>query len=173
MNNCIVDSVKDYGVFNIDVATSRADNITVTNSTIYSTYKFIVSRNNSTSVLVENCTFNDNPLGNSAYMIDYSTAGTNNVTNGITVNNCIFGAGKINVGSTLAKDYRASATTVVNASNNFRTTDRISGGGDLPNIITVTKTSIELWQNPLSGNFKIIDKTFAGRSTSGDPRWRL
>lgn len=173
MNNCIVDSVKDYGVFNIDVATSRADNITVTNSTIYSTYKFIVSRNNSTSVLVENCTFNDNPLGNSAYMIDYSTAGTNNVTNGITVNNCIFGAGKINVGSTLAKDYRASATTVVNASNNFRTTDRISGGGDLPNIITVTKTSIELWQNPLSGNFKIIDKAFAGRSTSGDPRWRL
>ena len=173
MNNCTVDSVKDYGVINIDVATSRADYITVTNSTVYNTQKFIVSRNNSIAVLVDNCSFNDNPLGNSAYMIDYSTAGTNNVTNGITVNNCIFGAGKNNAGSTLAKDYRANAATVVNASNNFRTSDRISGGGDLPNIITVANTTLELWQNPVGGNFKIIDKTFAGRSSSGDPRWRL
>jgi Domain of unknown function (DUF5123)/Domain of unknown function (DUF4957) len=173
MNNCIVDSISNYGVFNIDVATSKADNIKITNSTIYRAERIITSRNNSLSVLVENCTFNQAPMGNSSsYYVDYSTASSNNVTNGITINNCILGIGKNSNGAFTVRGIRCNAATVINASNNYRTSDHVSAGNDFPNIITYAKASTALWQNPMIGQFKIIDNTFAGRNTSGDPRWR-
>jgi hypothetical protein len=173
MNNCIVDSISNYGVFNIDVATSKADNIRITNSTIYRAERIITSRNNSLSVLVENCTFNQAPMGNSSsYYVDYSTASSNNVTNGITINNCILGIGKNSNGAFTVRGIRCNAATVINASNNYRTSDHVSAGNDFPNIITYAKASTALWQNPMIGQFKIIDNTFAGRNTSGDPRWR-
>jgi hypothetical protein len=173
MNNCIADSIRDYGVFNIDVATSRADVIKMTNTTVFNAQKIITSRNNSVSVLVENCTFDQAPLGGgSNYYIDYNTGASNNVTNGITVNNCIFGTGWGNNGVFTVRDVRANAATNINASNNFRTSDHVSAGNDLPSIVPIASSSTQLWQSPLTGNFKIIDNTFSGRNTSGDPRWR-
>lgn len=174
MHNCIVDSISNYGVFNIDVVTSRADNIRITNTTIYKAERVITSRNNSISVLVENCTFNEAPAGNSSsYYVDYSTSGTNNVTNGITVNNCIFGIGKNSSGAYTVRDVRANAATIVNTSNNFRTSDHLSAGNDFPTINVLTISAAQLWQDPAAGNFKIINTSFTGRSTAGDPRWRL
>jgi hypothetical protein len=173
MNNCIVDSISNYGIFSIDVATSKADHIRLTNSTIYRAERVITSRNNSLSVLIDNCTFNQAPMGNSSsYYVDYSTAGTNNVTNGITINNCILGIGKNSNGAFTVRGIRSNAATVINASNNYRTSDHVSAGNDFPNIITYAKASTALWQNPSTGQFRIIDNTFAGRNTSGDPRWR-
>lgn len=173
MNNCIVDSISNYGIFNIDVATSKADHIRITNSTVYRAERVITSRNNSLTVLMENCTFNQAPMGNSAsYYIDYSTAGTNNVTNGITINNCILGIGKNSNGAFIVRGTRVNAATVINASNNYRTSDHVSAGNDFPNIITYGKASTALWQSPATGQFRIIDNTFAGRNTAGDPRWR-
>lgn len=174
VDNCIIDSISNYGVINVDVATAKADNIIFRNSTIYKAEKVITSRNNSTSVLVENCTFNEAPWGGGTnYYIDYSTSPTNNVTNGITILNCIFGVGKINASSVSIRGIRANAATTINATNNFRTSDQVSLGNDVPNITTYTKTAAQLFQDPANGNFKIIDNTFPGRSTSGDPRWRL
>ncbi len=173
MNNCIADSIRDYGVFNIDVATSRADAIIMTNTTVFNAQKIITSRNNSVSVLVENCTFDQAPLGGGAnYYIDYNTGASNTVTNGITVNNCIFGTGWGNNGNFNVRDVRTNAATNINTSNNYRTSDHISAGNDFPSIITHTKTAAELWQNPLAGDFTIIDNTFSGRNTSGALRWR-
>nr|WP_294906764.1 DUF5123 domain-containing protein [uncultured Lacibacter sp.] len=173
MNNCIADSIRDYGIFNIDVATSRADNIKMTNTTVYNAQKVISSRNNSVSVLVENCTFNQAPNGGGgAYYIDYSTSGTNNVTDGITVNNCIFGIGWDNAGNLTVRDVRANAATIVNSSNNYRTSDHLSAGNDLPNLTVLAISAAQLWENPVAGNFKIINNSFTGRNTSGDPRWR-
>ena len=173
MNNCIVDSISNYGVFNIDVATSRADNIKLTNSTFYKAEKIITSKNNSVSVLIDNCTFNEAPMGNSSsYYIDYSTAGTNNVTNGITVNNCIFGIGKNSNGAFTVRDVRANAATTINTANNHRTSDHLSAGNDFPSINLLTISAAQLWQDPAAGNFKIINNTFSARNTSGDPRWR-
>jgi hypothetical protein len=51
VDNCIIDSLAGYGVLTVDVNTSRVDNITIKNSTIYKAEKIIVSKNNSTSVL--------------------------------------------------------------------------------------------------------------------------
>lgn len=176
VNNCIVDSIAGYGLLTVDVATSKADVIKVTNSTFYKMEKVITSKNNSTSVLVENCTFNESPLGGGgAYYIDYSTSGTNNVTNGIAVNNCIFGIGKLNAANATpytVRDVRANAATTINTSNNHRTSDHLSAGNDLPSINVLTITAAQLWQAPAAGNFKIISTSFTERKTSGDPRWR-
>ncbi len=174
VNNCIVDSVAGYGLLTVDVATSKADVIKVTNSTFYKMEKVITSKNNSTSVLIENCTFNESPLGSSsAYYIDYSTSGTNNVTDGITVNNCIFGVGKItSTGLVTVRDVRANAATIINTSNNFRTSDHLSAGNDFPSITTLPLSSTQLWQDPATGNFKIISTSFTGKDNSGDPQWR-
>ncbi|NCU02534.1 MAG: DUF5123 domain-containing protein [Chitinophagaceae bacterium] len=172
MNNCVVDSVKDYGVFNISVASSRADIIKITNSTFSDAQKIIVSVNNSVSVLVENCTFNNAPLGGgSAYYIDYSSSSANTVSNGITVNNCIFGTGWGNNGNFNVRDVRTNAATIINTNNNFRTSDHVSSGNDLPNITTLTISAVQLWQDPANDNFKIINTSFTGRNNSGDPRW--
>ena len=157
----------------VDVVTAKTDNIIIRNSTIYKAEKIITSRNNSISVLIENCTINEAPIGGGgSYYVDYNTAATNNVTNGITINNCIFGIGKANAGARTIRGVRANAATTINASNNFRTFDQVSLGNDIPSIITYGKTSLELFMDPYNGNFKIIDGTFPGRNTSGDPRWR-
>jgi hypothetical protein len=172
VDNCIIDSVAGYGVLTIDVATSRCDNITIRNSTIYKAEKIVTSRNNSIAVTIENCTVNEAPLGNSAYYVDYSTSPTNNVTNGININNCIFGVGKNNAGNAGIRGVRANAATTVTASNNYRTSDQVSLGNDIPSIVTYTKPVAQLFLNAAEGNFKIIDNTFPGRNSSGDPRWR-
>jgi hypothetical protein len=173
VNNCIVDSVKDYGVINADVASSKVDNISITNSTFSRCDKIVVSSKptaGSLSVLIDNCTFNEAPLGNgSNYIVDY---GSFNVTNGITINNSIFGIGKTSSGARNVRDVRAGAGTTINASNNYRTSDHVSLGNDLPSIVTYSRPSVEIWQDPYNKNFKIIDNTFPGRNTTGDPRWR-
>jgi hypothetical protein len=173
VDNCIIDSVAGYGVITIDVATSKCDNITIKNSTIYKAEKLVTSRNNSVAVMIESCTVNEAPLGNSAYYVDYNTAGTNNVTNGITINNCIFGVGKNNAGNAGIRGIRANAATTVNASNNYKTADQVSLGNDVPAITPDPRTVPQLFQDAANGNFKIIATGFPGRSNSGDPRWRI
>jgi len=173
VENCLVDSISNYGVLNMDVSSSKVDKVSFKNSTFYKAEKVITSSKptqGSISVLIDNCTFNEAPLGNSSnYLIDY---GSFTVSSGITVNNCIFGIGKNSSGAYTVRDVRTNAATTINASNNFRTSDHLSAGNDLPGIITYTRPSNELWQDPYGGNFKIIDNTFPGRNNSGDPRWR-
>jgi Domain of unknown function (DUF5123)/Domain of unknown function (DUF4957) len=172
VNNCIIDSISGYGIITVDNTAVKADNISITNSTIYKAEKVITSTKQaagSTSVLVSNCTFNETITGTSTY-IDYGSA---NVTNGITVSNCIFGVGKS--GSTTIRDVKTGSSTIVNTpGNNYRTSDYVSAGAanDLPNIQVYPKPSTQLWQDPINGNFKIIDNSFAGRTSAGDPRWR-
>ena len=166
VDKCVVDSISGYGVVNMDVSSAVVNNISITNSTIYKVEKFIVSTKSSgsTSVLVSNCTFNEMITGSNA-IIDY---GSKNVTNGITVTNCIFGVGK--GGSTTLRDIKTGSGTSVNASNNYRTSDYVSSGtNDFPNIITYPKSSTQIWEDPTNGDFKIIDASFP--DNIGDPRW--
>ena len=177
VDNCIIDSVAGYGVLTIDITTSKCDNITVKNSTIYKAEKIITSRNNSASVVIENCTINEAPNGGGGnYYIDYynsTTATLYNVTNGININNCVFGIGKSNAGNRSVRGIRADPATTITPSNNYRTSDQVSLGNDIPSITTYPKPILELFMDPYGGNFKFIDNTFPGRTNSGDPRWRL
>ena len=170
INNCIIDSIAGYGIITVDVASSQVDNIIIQNSTIYKAEKFITSSKptaGSVSVLVSDCTFNEMITGSNTY-IDY---GSKDVTNGITVSNCIFGVGK--GGSTTLRDIKSGSGTSVNASNNFRTSDYVSSGtNDFPNINVYTKSSTEIWKDPVNGDFTIVDSGFPGKNNAGDPRWR-
>lgn len=170
ISNCIIDSIGNYFVLNIGTAASRIDNISIINSTIYKAEGVIASSQSSAAVLITDCTFSEAPLGNSKnHYVDY---GSNSVSNGITVANCIFGAGKYSAGATTVKDVRAGAGTVVGVSNSYRTSDHLSAGNDFPNITAYTRPASQLWQDPANGNFKIADNGYPGRNTTGDPRWR-
>ncbi len=35
-----------------------------------------------------------------------------------------------------------------------------------------TKSSTELWKDPVNGDFTIIDSGFPGKNNAGDPGWR-
>lgn len=174
IDNCILDSLSGYGVLTVDVATSRADNISITNSTIYKAENIIVSKNNSISVKIENCTINEAANGGGAnYYVDYNTSPTNNVTNGITINNCLFGVGKLKGTAATVRGIRVNAASLVSAVNNYRTSDQVSLGNDVPNIITYPRPVNQLFTDAANGNFKIADVTFPGRNTTGDRRWRI
>jgi hypothetical protein len=169
INNCIVDSIGNYFVLNIN-ATSKVDNITFTNSTFYKVESVITSASASNSVTVSDCTFNETPLGNNKnYYFDYNTL---NVTNGFNVTNCIFGTGKVSGGTTTLKDIRVGSTTTVGITNSFKTTDHITGGNEFQTLTSANRKSTELWTAPYNGIFIIADATFTGRNSAGDPRWR-
>ncbi len=173
INNCIIDSIAGYGVLTVDVTSSKVDNIKITNSTIYKAEKILTSRNNSNSVIIENCTFNEAPRGGN-YFIDYSISGSNDVTMPVSFKFNIIGSGKSNSGNTDVRGYRLGNNSVMDVSSVYATSDFLSTNatGPLPNIIQYTRSSTDIWQGPLNGNFKIIDNLFPGRNTSGDPRWR-
>jgi hypothetical protein len=168
VDNCIVDSIGNYYVLNI-AASSKVDNVSLTNSTFYKAECVVSSSQTSVSFNVNNCTFNETPLGSNArYFFDY---GSLNVTGGLNITNCIFGRGKNSAGNFSIKGVRAGTATIISGTKNYRTTDYTSGGNDIPNIQTHNRSSIELWQDPYNGNFKIVDQLFPGKSSAGDPRW--
>jgi hypothetical protein len=173
VNNCIIDSISNYGVLTVDNVNCRASNISMSNSTVYKAERIFVSRQNSTSVKIENCTFNEAPSGDN-YLVHYNTAGTDQVTNGINITNCIMGVGKPNALASIAvRGVRANAS--VTTSNTYNTSDYTLAAVDpypISGIIPYAGLSTTLFQAPYQGNFKIVDNGFPGRNTSGDPRWR-
>ncbi len=174
INNCIIDSVQGYGILTVDNVACKVDKISITNSTIYKAEKVLVSKQNSISILIDNCTINESPIGSTSnYLIDYNTAGTNEVTGGITISNCILGPGKMNTtNSTSVRGIRTGTATIITAGNNYKTSDFVSAGNEIPNIIPYNRTAAQLWVSPYTGNFTIADVTFPGRTSTGDPRWR-
>ncbi|MGV3540962.1 MAG: DUF5123 domain-containing protein [Rufibacter sp.] len=169
VNNSVIDSIGSYGVINVDVATSQVQNITIKNSTIYKAEKIVVSKNNSTSVLLENITVNESPTSGQ-YLVDYSTSGTNNVTNGILIKNSIFGIGK--AGNLTIRGVRANTSTLVEVSGSYATSDHVETNFLTPNLTAYSGTSLDLWADPKNGNFTFKDQNFAGKNSAGDPRWR-
>jgi hypothetical protein len=182
VNNCIMDSLSNYGVLTVDNVLCKVDNITLTNSTFWKAERIIVSRSNSVSIKIDNCTFNEAPSGNS-YFINYLDGSTlNKVTAGITMTNCILGIGKTTTTSSVRTVRGIRADASITASNNYKTSDFTyvpipdpNPNGEpfpIPTLLNYAGTSEQLWQSPYTGNFKIIDNSFAGRNTAGDPRWR-
>lgn len=173
VDKCILDSLSGYGVITVDVATSKVNNISITNSTIYKAEKIVTSKNSSNSLIIDNCTINEAPRGGN-YFIDYSTAGTDIVTLPVSFKNNIIGQGKSNGGAFDVKGYRINAASVIDVAVTYTLADFLSTNptGQLPNVIPYAKKSTEIWQSPYTGDFKIIDDAFSGKTTSGDPRWR-
>jgi len=154
-----------YAMIHSNVATGKVNNIEITNSTIYKIGYSIILHNSapSQSVLIENCTFY-NVVGNGRYFVDYNAQSAGS----FTVRNCIIG--KTLSPAESSRGIRAGSSYTVD--NTYKTADAIISSNPITNIIDYPQNSTELWANPASGDFTIIDNTFPGRTNAGDPRWR-
>lgn len=185
--NCRVDSISGYGIFTADQdpngspsTTARVNNFVLQNSTFNRVQAGITSRNNSQSILIENCTFSNMITTESSnYIINYrGSAGNNDVVNGITIRNSIFGPGW-NSGGTGTNNIRGKnglPNTPITVVNTYATSDwafvatyEIAG---FPSAV-YSGTKTDLWANPAGNDFTIKDSGFAGRYSTGDPRWRM
>lgn len=172
INKTLIDQVGGYGIVTVDAATCKVDNITLSNSTVANVEKVIVSKSNAVNVTITDNTFYQAPLAGN-YLIDYNNV---NVTGLVKINNNIFSIGKANTAtppSTAVNGKRGTMT--IDASNNFSTSDYtvLTASTAIPGVTALTKTSLELFTDPANGDFKIKDLLFTGKSSAGDPRWRL
>lgn len=183
INNCIIDSVRDFGVVAQSGASSFA-NITIQNSTFYKCQKFILNSGTGTvsSIAIKNCTFNDLPTGGapavSNYFVDAGAA--NDVANGIVIQNCIFGKTRSDFAatpSTSSCGVRTGSNTSVSVTSCYNTSDFTIVTGPIPNLALYSKQSTSLWVNPspkfpTDPDFHFKDLTYPATSSTGDPRWR-
>jgi hypothetical protein len=159
-----------YGVLN-GGAGGNFYNITFKNSTLYNLRGGIINYTagaGCTSVLVDNCTFNQTMMDatTARYFIDFGS-GSNTSTGAITISDCIFGQT-----SAIALGVRNSTMTL-GVSGSYYTTDFATTATTLSSLCTAySGASTALWTAPTSGTFTFLDAAFAGKSTAGDPRWK-
>ncbi len=174
INNCVIDSLKDYALVNVDGATPRIDNISIKNSTIYKAMRVVVSKNNSSSLLIENCTFNEAPMSGANYLINYNGK---DITDGVKLYNCIMGGGWKDPAADplvapVVKGIYVGSNTPIDVMGTYVTSDYLTSGNQFPNLSLYNGTSAQLFADPANGNFTIRDLGFSGKATAGDPRWR-
>jgi hypothetical protein len=173
VNNCLVYDIGDngangaYSFINNNVATGKINNITLTNSTFAKIGYGLILHNLAPSVSV---TVNDNTFynitGNGRLFIDYNAL---TISAGFTFNNNIYA--KTYSPLNTAKGIRSGTAPVV--TNSYKASDvNFSSGNPITGILDYTQTGTDLFTDPANNNFLIKDNTFAGKSTSGDPRWR-
>jgi hypothetical protein len=174
VNNCVIDSIREYGVATASGASAFA-NITITNTTVYRARRFINhALAGNTSITISNCTFNELVAGAAAatnYFIDFSTSF--NSANGVSINNTIFGKVWNETGAgTVVGGIRAGGTTTVTTSGSYNTSDFVNTTLPIPSLTAYSGTAAALFVDPNNGNFKFLDSNFIGRQSAGDPRWR-
>jgi hypothetical protein len=173
VNNCLIDSTSDYGfICTRDAVTDIIKNISIKNSTVYRSRRFIQMSqylaNTPQTTIVENCTFYDAPYtGN--ILIDFPTNTTMQAS--VTVKNCIFGKAGAPPPAipTVALKYGTSISFDAGASN-YTTNDFYFSGNSTPT--TYNDFSTALFADPVHFDFTIKDGGFSGKNTAGDPRWR-
>jgi hypothetical protein len=112
-------------------------------------------------------------------LIDYyNTTSTTyySVDKGITINNCIFGS----TPRPYAEGVRVNASTNKIITNTYYTNDYDDNNDTgatgtssiIGSLIPYSGASTSLYTDPVNGDFTIKDAAFAGKNTTGDPRWR-
>lgn len=183
INNCVIDSVRDFGVV-AQSGTSSFANIAIQNSTFYKCQKFILNSGTGvvSSIAIKNCTFNDMPTGGAPAVSNYFVdAGTStDVANGILIQNCIFGKTRSDFAATPSTNscgIRASANTSITVTSSYATKDFTIVTGPIPSLASYANPSTSLWVNPSPAfptdpDFHFKDMTYPATTTTGDPRWR-
>ena len=171
INNCIIDSIglsAKYPIIYAGTPGMVFTNVQITNSTFNSIYYFIRQDNTITasSLLISNCTFNDF-INQSGYFVNYTT-----FPSGFNITNTIFGK---TTDKTASNFIKSSAPVVF--SNCYYTNDCIFSANPITSfssgLSAYSNASTTLFTAPATSNFKILDATFGGKSSAGDPRWRL
>lgn len=184
---CQVDSLGGYGILTTDTdpnasnPTARVNNIVIQNSTFNKLQAGITSRNNTQSILIDGCTFSNLvAAGSGNYIFRYRGGlGNNDVINGITIQNSIFGPGwdEGGSGNFAVRGKDGLPNTNIQVVNSYSTSDfSFMTGYDISGfpIGNYGGTQFDLWVDPLdTGDFSFKDTGFAGRFSAGDPRWRM
>lgn len=173
VNNCVIDSVREFAIVMASAASSFA-NVKISNSTIYRARRFVnhnAAGNN--SLIIENCTLNELPTGEVAggvgnYLIDFNTFGS---ANPIILRNNIIGKTWIETaGSVDVRGYRGAGPITI--TDCFATSDFVSTNPTFQlGFSTYSGTAASVFTAPDTGNFKVKDAAFPGK-TVGDPRWK-
>ncbi len=176
VTDCVVDSINNYGVLYVDKDTWEAGDILLENSTFSRIQYFLASRSNSKSVTIESCTMNEVPDVGRQMFRWRGGDGMNDITDGLTISNTIWGPGwdMELEDKTGVKGYEGLPNTTLNFMNTYATADFLFSSDTLvgfPNV-TYSGTATELWVDPMNGDYAILDPTFAGKDSAGDPRWR-
>lgn len=179
--NSVVDTIGGYGIFTTDTnpsdpQTATVNHIYLKNSTFNHIDTGIQSRNNSQSITIEDCTFANFIVTGGRFFRYRGGDGNNDVLNGISIQNSIFGhswdmSGEGNFGIRGKEGLDNTSWSLVNnwSTSNFSfSSDEIAG---FP-VGNYSGTQDDLWQDPENTNFNFRDSGFPGRFDSGDPRWR-
>ncbi|MBN1820335.1 MAG: T9SS type A sorting domain-containing protein [Prolixibacteraceae bacterium] len=178
ITDCVIDSIRDYGILTVDRDDWACNEILIENSTIYRTRGFLTSKNNTNSLVIDGCTINEAPATDQR-IFRWRTGGQDNVLNGITISNTVWGHGWDESGGTSygVDGFDGLGETTWTFTNTYATNDfYFSAGKDtidgFPNV-TYNGTVAELWVDPGNGDFNFLDESFAGKSDAGDPRWAV
>ena len=175
--NCIVYNFQDYGVVYNNKTGATFGPIVAKNSTFYGFGENVfMCQTNTVSVSISDCTFDSNISNTGKYIVDLNAQ-----KSPITVKNCIFGKSL-----SAAKSFRTGGTLTFE--NSFYTTDYslaapAATDGITGALISYANASTSLFKTPTVvsgsgdtristlGDYSIIDSSFSGATTSGDPRW--
>jgi hypothetical protein len=182
LNNCYAENVGAYGgvngnyaFFTMNVGGGGIDNIVVTNSTFRKIYHSLLNAPLTSgnipckNITIENCTFNDFITGPGATSSRIFIDGNNNTALSINIKGTILGQS-----GPKSSGYRYGTGGAIAVSGTYTTSDYFNEAAAqlLPSLIDSGIASTSLFRNPEAGDFTIISTGFAGRNTSGDPRWR-
>jgi len=176
--DCVIDSIKDYGILTVDMNNWACNNILIKNTTISKAQMLFTSKNNTNTFVIDGCTISEAPE-NGRQMFRWREAGQDNVAEGISITNTIWGHGwNMTGGDVYTVDgFDGLANTNWIIINTYATGDfGIADGKDaIPGFPSFTYSGMaaDLWTDPYNSTFNFKDIGFAGKSDSGDPRWRI
>ena len=183
IRNSVVDSIGSYGILTTDTdpkpedPTARVNHMRFENSTFNKIQVGIVSRNNSTSITIESCTFANFPAAGGLLLRYRGGDGNNNVSQGVKIYNSVFGHGWDEAGAEnyAIRGMEGLGSTPFDIVNVFSTADFSFSSGEIPGfpVGNYGKGQNDLWVNPDINNFNFKDGGFSGKYTTGDPRWRV
>ncbi len=183
IRNSLVDSIGSYGLLTTDTdpkegeKTAHVNNIVFDSSTFNKIQAGITSRNNSTSILIDACTFANFVSGSNRIFRYRGGDGNNNVTNGISIGNSIFGHAwdESDSESYAVRGIEGLSNTNFDIVNTYSTGDFSFSDSEIPGfpVGNYAKGQADLWVSPPTNDFNFKDMGFAGRYTTGDNRWRV
>ena len=167
-SNCLIytPSTINYAVVHVDANSGSGvvNNMLFSNSTISGQSKsFIYStKTDFESLVISDCTFY-NIIGSSRYFIDCNS--TSYGPSVFTISNSI-------LGSVASGSYGHRCSIDPTVTDSYYTTDVVFDKYDMTSFFfEYSKSATDLFQDPDNYDFTIIDSSFEGKTSAGDPRW--
>jgi hypothetical protein len=171
LQDCLIDSISDYGVINNGNDNAYIGDIIVKNSTILHADKIFVCARKAgiNSITVENITTYYSPKSGN-YFFDYDT---NVIPGGVVIKNSLFGPGS---GGSTVHGIRSKATSIT-VDKSYRTSDlawTVATGATEPtypinDVENLGKDAKTIFRDPVNGDFTVSDESLVDKI--GDQRW--